>query len=351
MCMPTTNEGMKQSKASTSAAVKNMVDMKKSTEEKSKTLTVPSLGARYTCASILVGLMAVWGKFTFVDEATIVGKPMHSYKVPLFFTVFYLISLPLLRSFTTKFLSNVDVKILLKESMIIYNGAQVLLNGWMVYRCVHAILFEGQAFVGDLHSTATTFAVWVHYCDKYLEFFDTYFMVLRGRMDQVSFLHVYHHTSIAWCWWIGISIWPGGDAYFGALLNSMIHVMMYSYYTLSLCKVACPWKAHLTKAQLAQFTSVIIYTGFSFFKISKRNDTTWKHYLCHATQVFEMVSMFVLFMHFYRKKYSSKKKSKENTAIASSEGQKMKKIQSTASIASTADTVVSSASIEEVSQS
>jgi hypothetical protein len=27
--------------------------------------------------------------------------------------------------------------------------------------------------------------VWVHYCDKYLEFLDTFFMVLRGKMDQV----------------------------------------------------------------------------------------------------------------------------------------------------------------------
>jgi len=53
---------------------------------------------------------------------------------------------------------------------------------------------------------------------------------------------------------------PGGDIYFGALLNSIIHVMVYSYYALALMKVSCPLKRFLTQAQLLQFTSVVIYT-------------------------------------------------------------------------------------------
>ena len=91
---------------------------------------------------------------------------MHSYHVPLALTVGYLISLPILKFFVKNFLSEIDVKLLLKESMLLYNVAQVAINGWMVWRFIYAI--------------------WIHYCDKYLEFFDTYFMVLRGRTDQVS---------------------------------------------------------------------------------------------------------------------------------------------------------------------
>jgi elongation of very long chain fatty acids protein 4 len=75
--------------------------------------------------------------------------------------------------------------------MIIYNAAQVLLNGWMVYRFVDAVVFRGHPFIGgsvDLVDTGATYAIWVHYCDKYLEFLDTYFMVLRGKMDQVRSL-------------------------------------------------------------------------------------------------------------------------------------------------------------------
>merc|ERR1712087_1062039 len=149
--------------------------------------------------------------------------------------------------------------------MVIYNGGRVLLNGWMVYRMVYAVLFRGHPFIGDINTvnTGATFAVWVHYCDKYLEFLDTYFMVLRGKMDQVSFLHVYHHFTIAWAWWIGIWFWPVGDCYFGALLNSLIHVMMYSYYTMSLMRISCPWKKYLTMGQLIQFSTVVVYSMVS----------------------------------------------------------------------------------------
>jgi hypothetical protein len=34
---------------------------------------------------------------------------------------------------------------------------------------------------------------------------------------------------------------------------------------------------------------------------------TWKNYLAHCIQDFEMTSLFVLFMHFYRKAYSKRK--------------------------------------------
>jgi len=273
-------------------------------------LAPPSALARYTCVSIVMAVFAIWGKFAFIDEAQIPGGQgeLHSWTVPMAMTFSYLISLPLLRSFAKHFLSsNVDVKALLCESMILYNAVQVLLNGWMVYRILDAVLFRGHPFIGGpiyLVDTGASYAVWVHYLNKYLEFMDTFFMVLRGKMDQVSFLHVYHHTSIAWAWWFGLKLYPGGDIYFGALLNSWIHVMMYSYYTLSLLKISCPWKKYLTQAQLIQFLSVLVYTSCSLYRMK---DGNWRHYAACSIQTFEMISLFVLFMHFYSKAYSKKK--------------------------------------------
>jgi GNS1/SUR4 family len=158
----------------------------------------PSLLARYSCASIIGGIFAIWGKLAFVDEnssSAIPGAtaPLHSWKVPAALTTFYLLSLPLLHVFSRRFLNsrNVDVKLLLKESMIVYNAGQVLLNAWMVYRFLDALLFRGHPFIGgsrNVIETGATYAVWIHYMDKYLEFFDTYFMVLRGRIDQVRAL-------------------------------------------------------------------------------------------------------------------------------------------------------------------
>jgi len=279
----------------------------------------PGLLSRYTCATIMAAIFGIWGKIAFYDhsgdgtydeaKAPGVGSDIHSYKVPLTLTTAYLVALPVLRIFSKKFISeNVDAKVLLKETMVVYNGGQVLLNAWMVYRFIDALVNRGHPFIGDLYTanTGTTFAVWIHYMDKYLEFFDTFFMVLRGRMDQVSFLHVYHHISITWAWWFAMRSWPAGDAYFGALLNSWIHVMMYSYYTLSLLKFPCPWKRSITQAQLLQFSAVVVYTMFSTYFVYKEGKAEAKHYACYFVQTFEMVSMLYLFSLFYSKAYKKR---------------------------------------------
>jgi elongation of very long chain fatty acids protein 4 len=85
--------------------------------------------------------------------------------------------------------------------------------------------------------------------------------------------------------------------------------MMYSYYTLSLLKVSCPWKRYLTQAQLLQFTTVLIYSACTCYILFKRKNAESIHFLCVAVQVFEMTSLFVLFMHFYSKSYKNKKQS------------------------------------------
>ena len=171
--------------------------MKSSSSSNSKE---SSLVARYVTAGITGAVFSVWGKATFIPESETPGAyvPMYSFHHVLYLTVGYLISLPLLKFVTEKYLApNWDMKLLLKESMILYNVAQVALNGWMVWKFVDAVVNKGHPFIGDITTVkyGTVYAIWVHYCDKYLEFFDTYFMVLRGRMDQVC-IHTHTHTNI-----------------------------------------------------------------------------------------------------------------------------------------------------------
>lgn len=278
--------------------------------------SAPSALARYGCLSIFLGIFAVWHKYTFVNEeegTPALDFPLHSYHTPLAMTVAYLVSLPVLNYVVKTFIApRYDMKSLLFESMVFYNVAQVIMNVWMVWRFMDAIVNRGHPFIGsvDAVGAGTTFAIWVHYTNKYLEFLDTYFMILRGKMEQVSFLHVYHHTTIAWAWWAGLSLFPGGDSYFGAMLNSMIHVMMYSYYALALFKIPCPWKRFLTQAQLGQFTSVVIYSIVCIAMWGEKRG--WKEVTCIAIQVGEMTSLFVLFARFYKKSYSKKSKKSED---------------------------------------
>ena len=103
-----------------------------------------------------------------------------------------------------------------------------------------------------------------------------------------------------------------GDAYFGALFNSWIHVLMYSYYALTLLKIPCPWKKYLTQAQLLQFTCVVIYTFAAAFFKWPRDQLEDRHYICAVVQVLEMVILFVLFSFFYMRSYKNKKQKTQN---------------------------------------
>jgi len=82
---------------------------------------------------------------------------------------------------------------------------------------------------------------------------------------------------------------------------------MYSYYAFALLKISCPWKRFLTQAQLFQFTSVVIYSIVSYNSWPK-DQVEPKHVLCIVIQVWEMVSLFVLFSFFYMKSYGKKMK-------------------------------------------
>ena len=126
--------------------------------------------------------------------------------------------------------------------------------------------------------------------------------------------------SIAWAWWIALSLFPGGDVYFGAMMNSFIHVLMYSYYTLSLLKIPCPWKRYLTQAQLLQFLTVIVYTGFIAKHLYEQNAPT-SLYLGCGIQVFEMASLFFLFMKFYSGAYKKKSGSSSKSAASSKDSE------------------------------
>ncbi|KAL3279453.1 hypothetical protein HHI36_016964 [Cryptolaemus montrouzieri] len=149
-----------------------------------------------------------------------------------------------------------------------------------------------------------TNAVWWYYFSKLLEFCDTFFFILRKKEQQLTFLHVYHHSTMFFLWWIGIKWVPSGSSFLPAMVNSGIHVLMYSYYGLSALGPNISrylwWKKYLTILQMIQFTTALILgvngirTGCDF--------PLWMHY----TLIIYMMSFIVLFGNFYVKAYLEK---------------------------------------------
>merc|ERR1719281_2044254 len=73
--------------------------------------------------------------------------------------------------------------------------------------------------------------VFVHYLSKYLDWFDTIFIVLKKKRAQLSFLHMYHHATIGPIWgWLCLLGVANGTVRYGAMINSLTHVFMYTHY-------------------------------------------------------------------------------------------------------------------------
>nr|XP_054599275.1 elongation of very long chain fatty acids protein 7-like [Nothobranchius furzeri] len=102
------------------------------------------------------------------------------------------------------------------------------------------------------------------------------FFILRKKNSQLTFLHVYHHGTMIFNCWAGVkhvtgqckllgimqkfalipspSSAPHPAAFFVGLVNSFVHIIMYSYYGLAAIGPHMQkylwWKRYLTSLQL-----------------------------------------------------------------------------------------------------
>lgn len=190
----------------------------------------------------------------------------------------------------------------LEKSMILYNLAQIICNGYIVIQMLYELYRRNLPFWGnsylkdDPEEYMLSLCIYLHYLTKYLELLDTVFMVLRKKIQQISFLHVYHHALMFWAWYVVCKTECGGDAYFGACVNSFIHVIMYSYYLSALFKWPFPFKKYITRMQMAQFVIVSIH---SLYVLYHGHMSTF----LASFQLSVMISMLILFSQFYTSKY------------------------------------------------
>ncbi|XP_061623827.1 elongation of very long chain fatty acids protein 7a isoform X3 [Phyllopteryx taeniolatus] len=137
----------------------------------------------------------------------------------------------------------------LKGVLVVYNFSVVALSLYMCY---------------EMAATC-----WLYYFSKFIEMLDTIFFVLRKKNNQVTFLHVYHHSIMPFTWWFGVRFAPGGMGTFHAMLNCVVHVVMYSYYGLTALGPKYQkylwWKKYLTTIQLIQFVMVTTHISQYFF--------------------------------------------------------------------------------------
>ncbi|VDL61377.1 unnamed protein product [Hymenolepis diminuta] len=159
---------------------------------------------------------------------------------------------------------------LLKCLMVIYNFSMVMYSAYMVFEILDLLRITGYGlgcveFDRAENETQQRFVFmgYMFYFSKFLELLDTLFFLLRGKFDQVTFLHVFHHGAMPPSIWWGIKYTPSGIVYMFPLANSFVHVIMYTYYGMSALGLYryLWWKKYLTVLQMVQFCIFIVHQG------------------------------------------------------------------------------------------
>lgn len=203
-----------------------------------------------------------------------------------------------------------------KSILLVYNFTCVVLAGYVVWGLISTMITVRYSFVCNQtvlpgsdedkgHAAFVAHIFWVFYIQKFWEFLDTFFFILRKSFRQVTFLHVFHHCSINIVVGILLRHEFNGDGYLPILLNALVHFLMYSHYLASAIGLATPWKPWLTSLQLTQFVLIASQNAISL----SRGDSCGSPYFLKLAMVGYMASMLLLFCNFFFHAYLLKKPS------------------------------------------
>jgi len=200
----------------------------------------------------------------------------------------------------------------------IYNVSQIMLCAYMTieafmvayrsgYTCLPCVAF-------DTENPPAANLLWLFYVSKVWDFWDTIFIVIGKKWRQLSFLHVYHHTTIFLFYWLNSNVFYDGDIYLTILLNGFIHTVMYTYYFICMHtkmpgtgkSLPIWWKSYLTLMQMIQFVAMMSQAVYLMFSGCKYSNTR-----VVGTYLVYIFSLLGLFAQFYVQSYMKPKKTKK----------------------------------------
>ncbi|XP_076249437.1 very long chain fatty acid elongase AAEL008004 [Calliopsis andreniformis] len=158
----------------------------------------------------------------------------------------------------------------LRRVMIFYNLFQVIFSTWLFHESLvsgwgghYSFRCQPVDYSNNPLALRMAHGCWWYYFSKFTEFLDTIFFVLRKKNDHISTLHVIHHGCMPMSVWFGVKFTPGGHSTFFGLLNTFVHIVMYSYYLLAALGPRIQpylwWKKYLTTLQMIQFVLVMVH--------------------------------------------------------------------------------------------
>ncbi|XP_075235434.1 very long chain fatty acid elongase AAEL008004-like [Lycorma delicatula] len=206
----------------------------------------------------------------------------------------------------------------LQNVLIIYNFIQVLVSIWIFWEAMDAAWWSKYSWrcepVDWSRSPAAMRIAWgyyIYFLAKISELLDTVFFVLRKKDRQITFLHMYHHTVMPMVSWGAAKYYPGGHGSFIGMINSFVHIIMYTYYMMAAMGPQYQkylwWKKYITTLQLSQFCLAFLHS-FQLL-IYDCEYPRWTLFLIMPNAIF----FYYLFNDFYNKAYSCKLKLKSKS--------------------------------------
>jgi hypothetical protein len=133
------------------------------------------------------------------------------------------------------------------------------------------------------------------------------------------FLQVYHHAGVVILMWGFVVTAHTTAGLILIVLNSFIHSLMYTYYTLAAFGYNSPLKHYLTQAQLVQFLTGIAVTVPALFKENCLNQA--QKVVLGGLHIYTIFLIY-LFAQFYVSSYMKKGKDSSGKGAKKSSTQK-----------------------------
>nr|XP_024218803.1 elongation of very long chain fatty acids protein AAEL008004 [Halyomorpha halys] len=238
----------------------------------------------------------------------LVGNPIYIFSLMGLYLSFVLVWGPMLMEKREPFN--------LSRALILYNAIQVNVSIWLFWEAVDgAWLFkynfscEPVDWSESKESMRIARGFYIFYLAKISELADTVFFVLRKKYKQITFLHLYHHTGMPMISWGAVKYFPGGHSAFIGLVNSFVHIVMYTYYLFTAMGPKFQkylwWKKYLTTLQLAQFCLTFLHSMQLLFYDC--GYPRWTVFIVMPNAVF----FYYLFNDFYQKAYKREDRTKK----------------------------------------
>ena len=169
---------------------------------------------------------------------------------------------------------------------------------------IHSVCLVEPLSIPQLNFWSTLFIL-----SKFAEFGDTFFLVFKK--SPLTFLHVYHHVTVAMYTWFG-STDRSSIGHWFCTMNYGVHSVMYTYFMLKSLGVTLPSviARSITILQLSQFLMGLVCILVAAVRL-------WQGKECNTTKTCAIVgltiygSYFVLFLNFFYHRYIKQRPKKD----------------------------------------